>query len=460
VTAIASLPYATLATAEIRRRAAEMPREITSWVKQADTNFQGLGIHSSQVAALKVMVEALIERQSAAVNALDPGVPPAQFAELYLDCLDEIAGTQGVWSLFRSALGQRNIRDLGAALDLADLVAADCYQTCQNQANAWGLLKEEEFRAPPLVYLNSEPDVWTVRRGGRVQSLTPQELRYGDSRLPIPVVVLPFDTASSVWTFCVLHHEVGHNIDQDLGLVSELRQHLVPALEACNPPVPQSRSMLWHQWEREILADAFGLLLGGTGFVRYAASFFLTRAPAADYQQLNQKSEHPPHALRVLILASLARGCQLSELTSLADEVSAEATGVLPAWAGEFRQDIETVVRVTMLQALQSLGNRRVLELVPNLAGDLSRANDLAASLLNEKSPPAVTNPTFPVRLVPAAAQIAFGRSGTDALLSAIHTQALNFSTRIPRPRKLAGSYAQSQFFRKLTMDLRFNTES
>ena len=40
--------------------------------------------------------------------------------------------------------------------------------------------------------------------------------QYRDRMLPIPVVLFPYDQASSMWMLCALAHEVGHNLDHDL----------------------------------------------------------------------------------------------------------------------------------------------------------------------------------------------------------------------------------------------------
>ena len=249
--------------AEMRRRAALtlLSEELQAWKASAAANVDGLGIHGSQLAALEILMDGLKKRQEGALSQLSPALPPRQFAEFHYDLVNEIVGTYDVWCVFRHIIAQRQDQHLKPLLDAADLVAADCYRTCLNRVRDWGLLTEQQFREPPLVYLEAATSPATVSRGKEIKNLGFPMQRHRYLRLPIPIVTLPFDQATCLWLFCTLHHEVGHDLDQDLELRQELEQYLINRLKTEN--VPSDRWEIWQRWTGEILADAFGVLLGG-----------------------------------------------------------------------------------------------------------------------------------------------------------------------------------------------------
>jgi len=299
------MPLFDRALAKMQRRVTFLPKEVQVWKASADANVDDLGIHRSQFEALKIMLDGLLEKQDDLLSQLSPTLPPEQFAEVYWRLVSLIAGVNDLWSIFRHIITQHQDRLFRPLLDTADLVAADCYLTCLNQARNWSLLKEQEYREPPLVYLQAEISPATSSRGSRVESLGFPLHHYRDMRLPIPIVVLPFDHAGSLWLFCSLHHEVGHNLDQDLNLRSELKRQITRRLQTEN--VPYERLVVWQQWVGEVLADTFGVLLGGAGFGYSLAELLLVLAPL--FPDLNTKDKHPHPYVRVYLVAATLRLC-------------------------------------------------------------------------------------------------------------------------------------------------------
>jgi hypothetical protein len=276
-------------SAELQRRADLLSQEINAWMGRASSNIEGFGIHKSQFEQLKNMMDALLARQELLLTNLDPALPRQQFAEHYLRLLKEITGTHELWRVFSYIFNQLVEERLGPLVDAACLVAADCYLTVLNRARFRGVIAEGEFREPPLVYLEAELSPATASRGRKVQALGFPVRQYRQLSLPIPIVTLPLDQATSPWLFCSLHHEVGHNLDQDLKLGRELKQGLEQALKAAG--VPDERSQNWKKWSEEILADAFGVLLGGAGFAYSLSCFLMLVAPVSIV--LTTEDEHP-----------------------------------------------------------------------------------------------------------------------------------------------------------------------
>ncbi|NCC36593.1 MAG: hypothetical protein EOM24_31960, partial [Chloroflexia bacterium] len=137
---------------EIARRTRILRDDIATHVIAVDINEAGQGIHQSQVVTLKTMMEVLLQRQDKLVTDLASDLSPARLAEVYSKLLGEIAGSHGLWRLFRTIFAQRLDPDAKQLLDAADLIADDCYRPCIEQARSWGLIKGE-FREPPLVWI-------------------------------------------------------------------------------------------------------------------------------------------------------------------------------------------------------------------------------------------------------------------------------------------------------------------
>jgi hypothetical protein len=264
-----------------------------------------------------------------------------------------------------------------------------------------------------------------------------------------------------VWLFCTLHHEVGHNVDQDLKLQQELRQHLDERLEIQR--IPSERREMWEHWTGEILADAFGVLLGGAGFAHTLTSLLLMLAPTTPPlvgQNQNSKDEHPHPYVRMLLLSALLRQCGVSALNDAADLVKQTWDAYpRPDWVDPYVADSEWVAEVFLTQPLTALGNRALHELGPNLRDDAGRAGKLVGFLSTGLLRPDPNLPTkFPWRLVPVAAQLAFVKldNPDSASLDNIQQRSLKYLKAIERPQWLAG-VDQRAFFRQLvdTIDFR-----
>jgi hypothetical protein len=424
--------------AELQRRAALLPAEVQAWQDDAAHDVGGMGIHQSQFQALKLMMDELLSKQASQLTALAPGLPAAQFAPLHSALVKNVIGSHDLWRIFRYMLGQRQDERLRPWLKAADLIAADCYLTCMQQARGWGVVKEQEFREPPLVYLEAAMSPATASRGKPVGSLDFRATQYASLRLPIPVVTLPFDHAGCIWLFCTLHHEVGHDLDQDLALGAELKALLESALT--DQHVPPVRRQTWAKWCGEVLADVIGVLLGGAGFAFELSSILLPMAPLS--AMLQTAGAHPDHYVRSALLVQLLRACHVAELDAAADLI-AQTWGQLnrPSAADAYVADCATVAAVCLVKPLQVLKGHALANLAPSLADDAKQAGRLADYLESGFGAPSPTAPRFPVRLVPVAAQLAYMRmqDPDQDQLEQLQTRTLDYLNRVPSPQFMAG---------------------
>src|SRR6185503_12095057 len=96
---------------------------------------------------------------------------------------------------------------------------------------------------------------------GEVLNINPDEYV---TKLPIPVVGVPWDQVSHLPAVLVLGHEVGHIVEDDFRLEAELKQMLKNALE--QRKADATRTEAWNEWLGEIFADLYGCLAAGPAF--------------------------------------------------------------------------------------------------------------------------------------------------------------------------------------------------
>lgn len=452
--------------ADIQRRAEILPKDVQRWkdvVEQDAANpnkdVGKMGIHLSQIVALTIMMDGLQGRQTDLLNKLTANSQPSQFASVYLNLSDEIVSAHELWRIFRYIIGLHRDEFFGPLVDAADLIAADCYLTCMNRARDWELATGDQFRAPPLVYLEAEMSPSTASRGNAAGALGFPLRRYRNMRLPIPLILLPSDNASSMWMLCTLHHEVGHNLDQDLKLQPELKGLLLTRMERAG--IPLERQKAWWSWTGEILADAFGILLGGAGFAHALSWWLMVLAPEPKFETLNTEDVHPPYFVRVHLIAAMLRRLKVAALDTAADLLMQTWNALpKPDWVLPYATDSDVVAEVFLSQPLDALGKRTLCDLGPDLADDARRVADLEGFLRSGVSRPDVKLATSASwRHVPVAAQMAFIAQETpdSALLDRIQERAFGYLSSLARPKMMGPLANTSDFYRQLVRDLDFS---
>jgi hypothetical protein len=454
--------------AELKLRSDLLPNELDNLRRGADGNVNGAGIHQSQVAAINILFDEIKKTQVEifSVLGLTPDLPTFKSKRFELE--QELTATHGILSIFRFVLGQReDPHYYRAALDVADLIAADCYGPCIERAAQWGAIDKTRFRAPPLTYLNAQlsPAAFTRRHAFGAFKM-PIE---GNSelKLPISIVSLPFHHTPAVWTFCALHHEIGHIIDQDLGLYESIR----PLLEAT---VAEDRRSIWVAWLREMIADTFGVLLGHAGYASLLAKLLLL--PNTMVAELNLADKHPTPFVRITLLGALMKRTGVPQLSELADAVVKEWNEAYdePPDLIPFVRESEVVAEVLMNSTLPSLKSHTILDFASTaeVSSEYTTATSLASYLRTGILRP--RPPDLRARLVPVAAQVAVAAvaENYDENVAKIQERAVEFMSNLREtmPEFLAGDEflaggppgspgaAREQYYRDLVRGLKFNT--
>lgn len=425
--------------AELQRRLDVLPHDIERFNAAAAANAGGFGIHASQLRALKILMDELIQRQRGILSRLGSDLSDTEFADGVGRLLTEMAGAHGVWSIFSQALAQRGQSALAPPLDAADLVAAECYQVCMSRARNWALVSAEDLREPPLVCLEAHYGPVTFSRQDPLGTLRSSLRRYRDLPLPIPIVLLPADQIECAWLLPLLCHEVGHNVDRDLNLSSELTKALLLGTDG---KIPSARQEVWYGWTKEIVADAIGVLLGNAGFALALASLLLVLASGSQRQDLDTSDPHPHPAVRVPLLLAMLRRLGVTSLADAEDRLEGDLRATqAPPWAAPFVGDLD-VIAATFLEAkVAALGGRALREIHTEVAADVRRARSLEGFLRSGQLRPSPDKPSyFPYRLVPIAAQLAIHGEASPEQLAAVQARSMEFFAAIPRPPMLAGA--------------------
>ncbi|MBK8975642.1 MAG: hypothetical protein IPM29_06925 [Planctomycetes bacterium] len=196
-----------------------------------------------------------------------------------------------IWDFYLQVFGQRTTA-FGDWLYVCDRIALDCYQAAYT-----GLDTHRPVPAPPpFCFMQSGRSPATFRRNVRLKRLAAH-------LNPFPLIQIPYHRLVNPWTLGAILHEVGHNLQNDLGLARAVPDRIESALRQQGVPGPVAR--VWRRWNREAFADLIGLLLGGPGVVDSLLDV-LGRSPGVT-ESFNPRGVHPTPYLRAFISFELRR---------------------------------------------------------------------------------------------------------------------------------------------------------
>jgi hypothetical protein len=373
-----TLPALALRARELSRRVEALPAEVSTW-RNRSQNELDMNVHFSQLQALAIFVDALVSKQRALLDALDPEAEPGAFGSTGLQLINEIIKSQRMWDFFRDKLELRFSPDFKEVLWTADTIAWDCYRPVMDEAVQKGILPAAEIREPPLTYLVAEfsPATW-VRRS---RPFDGRDYALGTATLPIPVIEIPWDHVGNLWELVSLQHEVGHDLEADLKLRPELLLSINRVLKSQG--VPAQRIKVWQAWEGETLADLIGLQLGGPAFTQ--GLMHLLILPTQMVVTYDPSDPHPTHYVRILMNAAYIR-----TLIPGRQELSDDAEAIKATWQAlygppdtfaSFIGDFPHVFTALMDSPMDALGGSTLRDLLPYREEDDTRVRLAAAYL-------------------------------------------------------------------------------
>jgi hypothetical protein len=222
---------------------------------------------------------------------------------------------------------------------------------------------------------------------------------------PFPLVKLPYHRLVCPWTLGAIPHEIGHNLQSDLGLWRKVPAQIDKELAGAGAPATIRR--VWGRWHKEIFADLIGVLLIGPAFVGSLMDV-VAKSPEQT-SAFKPAGVHPTPFLRVLMNVELLRRI------GFADEAEAYRRAWLTIYppalarnlpttlAQRFPEDVATVISAIVFTPYRALGGKRLADVIAFRPQDQLVATEAAGRLASEHDPGIV-----PERFLIPAARIAF----------------------------------------------------
>lgn len=442
---------------ELKRRIENMPAEVAAWRTATESVATGddpdekvryENAHFSQLRAIQVVTNAFVSGQRTMLDALDPAGDAEAFNQGCFDLVKNVIRAQKSWDFFRDKLDLRHSPAHKESLWVADTVAWDCHRPVMDTAVQLNIVGAAQVREPPLVYCTAEFSPATWVRGSRPNDGRVYDL--GETRLPIPVIEMPWDHLGNSWEYLALHHEVGHDIEADLGLRAILQNSLNQVLS--NAGVPLARIKVWLKWEGEVFADLCGLQLAGPAFTE--ALLHLLLLPSTAVRTFDEDDPHPTHYTRILMNAAYIR--TLGDAPALgehADRIDERWKAVYGDASGDadldaMAQDFPLIFRALMDTEFPILKNHTVRQLMP-----LSNADDARIRAAERYFRTGMNRPNnLPLRHTVSAARLAVaaaaqGGALNDQLCSDVHQRVCDYvKATAPGGLRGSGSDAHEEF--------------
>jgi hypothetical protein len=224
-------------------------------------------------------------------------------------------------------------------------------------------------------------------------------VRIALKRLPLPVVGIPWFQIRHLPDAVVIGHEVGHLVEDDLGL----KQTIATLIAGAAAP---SRQAAWRSWAGEIFGDMYGQLATGPAFVNGLAEALADDPKIVATEKINGPSwsDYPTTYLRMKVNFAMLRALGLS---AAADALATEWTAVYGAAHGmaAFDADATPIAEALRDTAIAQLGGKKLPEVLS--FATVQAECDVALNRLEANATPAPGN----VRALLAAAGLFFAKS-------------------------------------------------
>ena len=380
------------------RKLAGLEDEFKKWEQASSQNGQ-LRLHHSQIGRILAVLRPL--------SAQIAQPPAGRTARPLTDREIETVALElhRIWEFFRAKFAMRNVGWLKTYLDAVDDFAWACYKPARDAAEAAGTLQADALKEPPLLFFGGGWSPFAMPRNYAFDAeRVPQEPVRTQAflqtlkKLPVPVVGIPWFQVRHLPDAVVIGHEVGHIVEDDLGLTT-------PILDAIRDGADPRRRAAWQSWGGEIFGDLYGQLATGPAFASGLAEV-LGDDPAWIARQTVRGpawGEYPPTYLRMKMNVALLRAL---EFTDAADRLDAEWTAVYGTKHAmtEFDADTDTIAGKLVTAKFAAFGGKTIVDVLSFTA--LHDEADVAADALRRGAAPDPGN----VRALVAAAQMHFAQ--------------------------------------------------
>lgn len=281
---------------EVRAKIQSLDDELDYWKKLTEQENRGLRRHHSQVLRISTVLDGLTEPVRRTVKSVRPTAVILDDVESWEN---EILAAHSIWEVFRSKLVLREDELFRSVLSACDDLLWSCYGPAMNKF-------APDSKGPPLVYFTAtwspfaklrDSSFHNEVRGGAY--LTDDRFVEVLSRLPVPLVSLPWYQTFHLPGALILIHECAHIVESDFGLTADLETALASA--------GLQHTAIWTGWASEVFADIYGCLMMGPAFAA-AMMDLLTISTRSIQTEVRKSGKYPTRALRVeLMLETLAQ---------------------------------------------------------------------------------------------------------------------------------------------------------
>jgi hypothetical protein len=375
----------------LRAKLSVLQSEASAWREDSRTAAARFALHHSQIAEVCEGMDELHRQLAQEVADLADDAPLAAVESLERRILAAVQ----IWDTYRSKWSQRVQASLRQTLDLIDDLAWQAYRPAHDLALASGWLPAGRARLPPLVFTNPRwsPFARSRERGYELDEASGVLQEIDDFEpwlrtMPVPLIGIPWTQAGHLPDAVFVGHEVGHLIEDDLGL----QQMLVSIVDGALPAADLARRQAWSvHWRSEVFADVWGVLCCGPAFAETLVDLLIGAADVQTQAQpdaFNRWGPYPTHALRAAVLVAAVRALDEARVpgvfASAADRLAARwrhahpEPHAMPAFDG----DAEAVVNALMCQPLEAFKRareggpmplRQVLPFSPQMQADAEK---------------------------------------------------------------------------------------
>jgi hypothetical protein len=249
-----------------RAELASLGNEIAEWFSSRNFGAQ----YTTQLNNLKSILEQSIESLNQELGKIQP---EKESGAVYRQCRTadrRLVWVRRVWDYYAARFDQRLHPRFAPVLQAADEVVWACYAEPVRNAD-----KIDRPQKPaPLPYLETQ---YAARAFTRLDlppemqdKLVPQdrlaELESVLGEMPVPVIGLPQNSATSPWWLAFIAHEVGHHILTDLkpdgmkrAFYDWVSQAVLEADQEAGEAPDETAANQWFNWGDEVFADLFSV---------------------------------------------------------------------------------------------------------------------------------------------------------------------------------------------------------
>lgn len=307
----------------------------------------------------------------------------------------QLGQAEKIWDFYCYLFEQRR-GPFGPKLMAADNIGLDCYQTCY-----MGLGRARSIPTPPpFSYVEGHRGPATFRRGVKVSKIS-------RSPNPFPLIKLPYSRLISPWSLGAIPHEIGHNLQNDLGMWKEGPRLIQNRLRRLN--LPKDVIENWSTWHKEIYADLIGILLIGPSYV--ASIMDVVGRPAGTVAKFSKGAVHPTPYLRIFINTMLLRLMGFAQQAEHYEKIwsALYPANVVQHIPQSIRTTFEPACKATVIALCFSehaaYGGKRLIDVVAFQKKDQSIVFEAANRLAQGTNPGIV-----PDRFLISAARVALDR--------------------------------------------------